>query len=41
MLDNPVHVFAVNRNSVLGEAVEVRRVEHVPLVLQTWNEDRL
>jgi len=39
MLDNPVHVFAVNRNSVLGELVEVRWVKHVPLVLQTRNEN--
>ena len=39
MLDNPVHVFAVNRNGVLGEAVEVRRVKHVPPVLQTQDED--
>ena len=39
MLDDPVHVLAVDRNSVLGETVEVRRIEHIPLVLSTRNED--
>ena len=33
MPDNPVHVLAVSRDSVLGETVEARLVEHIPLVL--------
>jgi len=34
MLDEPVHVVAVDCNSVLGETVEARRIENIPLVLQ-------
>ena len=39
VLDNTIHVVSVNRNSVFGEAVELRRVKRIPLVLQTRNED--
>ena len=34
VVDNSAHVFTVNRNSVLGEAVEARWVKNVPLILQ-------
>jgi len=39
VLDNSVHVVAVDRNSVLGETVEVRLVKDIPPVLRTRNED--
>lgn len=39
MLDNPIHVVAVNCDSVLGETVEVRRVKYIPPILQARNED--
>jgi hypothetical protein len=35
MVDDPVHVVAVDRNSVPCEAVKARRVKNIPLVLQT------
>ena len=34
MLDEPVHVVAVDCNSVLCETVEACRIENIPLVLQ-------
>ena len=39
MLDNPVHIVPVDGNSVLGETVKVRRIEHIPTILRTRDED--
>ena len=37
MVDDTAHIVPVNRNSVLGETMKVRRIKHIPTVLKTRN----